>query len=292
MKKLRLRIPGILVLPSVLYLGSVPAHAQDANSAIYGNWRITRDASPEGTITARTELQTKAVIGKVAVIGADQFAFNGSKCSRPKYTRSSDDTATYFYREWRVNSDGMPFGERLTIIEVDCGLHFLYPIDSNRLIIADDGDFFEAVRINSGIALTPKAPPVSKTPDKENTDIFGTWTIDGADWQGSGYDSPAVKQKKAGIYLGMPVHISANRFFYNENKCKQPTYKRVRRDKTAYFHGDWRTAPGRLLFLPTVLTAIETECGTIYPINKKLIIIEDKRGMFFSAVPVSEKSAG
>jgi hypothetical protein len=287
MKSLCFRIPGILILPFILCLGSVAANAQDANSDIYGKWRVTRDASPEGTITARNERQTKAVIGKVAVIGPDQFVFNGSKCGHPKYTRRSDDTATYFYREWRVNSDGMPFGERLTIIDVDCNLHFLYPVNRNRLIIADDGDFFEAIRVNGATALKPKAPPVGKNPDKENADIFGTWTIDGADWQGSGYDSPALKQKKAAIYIGMPVYISANRFFYNENKCKKPIYKRVRQDKTAYFHGDWRATPGRLLFLPKVLTAIETECGTIYPISEKLIIIEDKCGMFFSAVPVS-----
>jgi hypothetical protein len=292
MKGFFLRIPGILILPSILCLGSVPANAQDANSDIYGNWRVTRDASPEGTITARNERQTKAVIGKVAVISADQFVFNGSKCSHPKYTRSSDDTATYFYREWRVNSDGMPLGERVTIIEVDCDLHFLYPIDSNRLIIADDGDFFEAFRINGGTVLKSEPAPFDKKLNKANADIFGTWTINGADWQGSGYDSTAMKQQKAGIYLGMPVYISANRFFYNENKCTQPTYKRTRQDKTAYFHGDWRARPGRLLFLPKVLTAVETECGTIYPISKNLIIIEDKRGMFYSAVPVSEKSAG
>lgn len=291
MKEHHFRFLSALVLPLFLYLGLTPANAEDANSGIYGKWRITRDVSPEGTITARNERQIKAIIGKIAVINPDQFVFNGSKCSHPKYTRSSDDTITYFYREWRVNSSGMPLSDRVTIIEVDCDLHYLYPIDKNHLIIADDGDFFEAIRVDSRAALKSTPTPANKVSNKANADIFGTWKIDGADWEGSGYDSPATKQKKAGVYMGMPVYISSNRFFYNDNKCEQPAYTRRRQDKTSYFHGDWRAKPGRLLFLPKVLTVIETECGTIYPISKKLIIIEDKRGMFFSAVPLSEKSA-
>lgn len=286
------RFLSILILPTILCLGLAPAHAEDANSDIYGKWQVTRDISPEGTITARNERQIKAIIGKVAVINSDEFSFNGSKCSHPKYTRSSDDTATYFYREWRVNSSGMPLGDRVTIIEVDCALHYLYLVDKDRLIIADDGDFFEAIRVDSHTASKSTPAPANKASDKDNADIFGTWKIDGADWKGSGYDSPATKQKKAGVYIGVPVYISSKRFFYNENKCEQPTYMRSRQDKTSYFHGDWRAKPGRVLFLPKVLTVIETECGTIYPISKNLIIIEDKHGMFFSAEPLSKESAG
>jgi hypothetical protein len=292
MKRHYFRFLSILILPAILYLGLAPAHAEDVNSDIDGKWRVTRDVSPEGTITARNERQTKAMIGKIAVINSDQFVFNGSKCSHPKYTRSSDDTAAYFYREWRVNSNEMALGDRVTIIQVDCDLHYLYPIDEDHLIIADDGDFFEAIRVDSRNALKSTPTPANKASNKANADIFGTWKIDGADWEGSGHDSPGTKQKKAGVYMGMPVYISSNRFFYNENKCEQPTYMRSRQGKTSYFHGDWRAKPGRLLFLPKVLTVIETECGTIYPISKKLIIIEDKHGMFFSAVPLSKESAG
>lgn len=290
MKRHYFRFLSILILPAVLFPSLVPAHAGDANSDIYGKWRVIRDISPEGTITARNESQTKAIIGKIAVIDSDQFVFNGSNCSHPKYTRSSDDTAAYFYREWRVNSNGMPLGARVAIIEVECNLHYLYPIDKNRLIIADDGDFFEAVRVDSRVDAKSRPTPASEASNKANADIFGTWEINGADWEGSGHDSPATKQKKAGVYMGMPVYIGSDRFFYNENKCEQPTYTRSRQDKTTYFHGDWRAKPGRLLFLPKVLTVIETECGTIYPISKKLIMIEDKHGMFLSAVPLSEVS--
>lgn len=287
MRRLCLRLLGAILVAPLLCIGATPANLQDdPNSDIYGEWRVTRDTSPVGTIGARNQRQIQAIIGKLATIGPEQFSFNGSHCKSPKYSRSSDDTATYFYREWRVNSEEMPFGNRVTIIEVDCARHALYPVDKNRLIIADDGNFFEAVRV--GAELSPKSPPTQadEAPSKVNADIFGTWLIDGADWKGSGNDSEATKKRKAGIYMGMPVYISATHFFYNENQCKNPSYKRSRQEKVAYFHGDWRAAKGRLLFLPKILTVVETDCGTIYPINKKLIIIEDPRGMFFTAVPI------
>jgi hypothetical protein len=276
----------IVLFPIVLGIGSVPAQAQDANSDVYGRWRVTRDVSPEGAITGRNESQLRAIIGKVAVIGPEKFAFNGSDCNSPKYTRSADDTATYFYREWRVNSDEMPLGDKLTIVQVDCDLHFLYPVDRNRLIIADDGDFFEAVRVGSGV--TQKSPTAANnTRSRANADIFGTWTINGVNW---GRATPQSK-KKANIFIGMPVYISASRFFYNENTCKQPTYKRSKQNKASHFHGDWRADPARLP-LPKILTIIETDCGTIYPVSKHRILIEDKSGTFFSAMPLSGESPG
>jgi hypothetical protein len=101
----------------------------------------------------------------------------------------------------------------------------------------------------------------------------------------------ARTKKQGNSFIGMPVYISADRFFFNESICKKPTYKRSKQDKAAHFHGDWRTDPARLP-LPKMLTIIETECGTIYPVNKYRILIEDKRGTFFSAAPLSEDSAG
>jgi hypothetical protein len=41
-----------------------------------------------------------------------------------------------------------------------------------------------------------------------------------------------------------------------------------------------------------MVTIIETECGTIYPVSKHRILIEDKSGTFFSAVPLSGESPG
>jgi hypothetical protein len=271
-----------------LCLGLPAAWAADPNADIYGTWRITRDVSPEGSISGRNQRQIDKMIGKTAVISAERFALNNRTCSRPRYARSTDDTATYFYREWRVNSDEMPLGERVTIIEVGCDdTDLIYPVDQNRLIIADDGDFFEAVRVGVEAASKLSPGPTQTESDRVNADIFGTWTINGVNWE----RATAQSKKKGNIFIGMPVYISASRFFYNENTCKQPTYKRSKQNKASHFHGDWRADPARLP-LPEMVTIIETECGTIYPVSKHRILIEDKSGTFFSAVPLSGESPG
>lgn len=264
-----------------------PAQASDPNANILGKWKIARHVSPDGATSSMTQRDVERLIGKQLLVTKDLFEFNARQCPHPDYKRSVDEAADYFYREWRVNSEEMPIGKRVTIVENRCGDNVLYPTSKDHMIVAEDGFFFEAVRLGSNAVATPERASSNNGQSEVNADIFGTWTIDGADWKGSGYDSEEAKKKKAGIYMGMPVYISAERFFYNGNTCKNPTYKRSRQEKTAYFHGDWRADKGRLLFLPKILTVVETDCGTIYPISKKLIIIEDRNGMFFSAAPLS-----
>lgn len=123
------------------------ASAQDINTNIYGDWKISRDLTPEGAITSKSPQQIRAAIGKKASIRPDSFAFNGEDCSNPAYTRSTDDTLQYFHREWRINAATLPLGPKVTIVEVGCSFHVIYPIDRRRLLIAEDGIFFEAIRV-------------------------------------------------------------------------------------------------------------------------------------------------
>jgi hypothetical protein len=273
----------LFAITLILLFSSASAQSTAANADILGQWKIIAHVSPTGATSSLTERDVRRLIGKPVDVETNMLEFNGHKCLQPDYKRSSADAADYFYHEWRVNSTEMPIGKRVTIVETRCGDNVLYPTSKDHMIIAEDGFFFEAVRLGGSPRPKP-APERGDNTQEVNAEIFGTWTIDGADWKGSGYDSAETKKKKAAVYMGMPVYISSGQFFYNQNTCKQPVYKRRRQDKTTYFHGDWRASHGRLP-LPEILTAIETECGTIYPINKQLILIEDKNGMFFSAVP-------
>lgn len=139
------RLIGTFLLLICLGLGL--ASAQGINTDIYGDWKISRDLTPEGAITSKSLQQIRATIGKNASIHHNSFAFNGKHCSNPAYTRSTDDTLPYFHREWRVNATTLPFGPKVTIVEVGCSFHIIYPIDHRRLLIADDGIFFEAIRV-------------------------------------------------------------------------------------------------------------------------------------------------
>jgi len=145
MSAIGIRLIGTFLL--LVYLGLGRAIAQGIDSDIYGDWKISRDLTPEGAITSKSPQQIRAAIGKKASIRPDSFAFNGEHCSNPAYTRSTDDTIPYFHREWRIDAATLPLGPKVTIVEVGCSFHMIYPIDRRRLLIADDGIFFEAIRV-------------------------------------------------------------------------------------------------------------------------------------------------
>jgi hypothetical protein len=118
-----------------------------------------------------------------------------------------------------------------------------------------------------------------------NSDIYGTWEIDGL-----AFEHPnQVSEAHANMAMGMPVLISAKRFFYIGRLCMHTSYRRSHEEKTAYFHGGWRNDASRLP-LPKMLTVVATDCGKLYPIHKNRILIEDPSGVFFSAVRVKNSS--
>ena len=48
-------------------------------------------------------------------------------------------------REWRADSSELPLPNPVTVIETDCNM--LYPIRKDQVIVAESGNFFEAVRV-------------------------------------------------------------------------------------------------------------------------------------------------
>lgn len=133
-----------LCILASLYL-SVQAHAQEPNADIYGHWRI-KEMIGFGAVGSLSERQVRHLIGKPVLISAEKFEFNGQTCIRPTYQRSTDETVSHFYREWRTAVDDIPLPNPVTIIETGCD--FLYLIRKDHIMIAEGGVFFEAVRIN------------------------------------------------------------------------------------------------------------------------------------------------
>lgn len=128
---------------------SAPAIAQppDVNTDIWGHWKIVKDVTPVGAISGMTAREVRGMMGKPLLVSADKFTFNGHSCAHPAYIRSTHATADYFYHEWRIDSQSMPLGPRVTVIETGCHYHDLYAITHDRLIVVNDGLFFEAVRL-------------------------------------------------------------------------------------------------------------------------------------------------
>ena len=136
-----------LMLLAALTFASAGTHAQDQNADIYGQWKII-DLIGMGAVSSLSEHQARKLIGKPLLISAEKYAFNGQTCSYPHYQRSTENPVNYFDREWHTGIEGIPFPNPVTIIEVT-GCDYLYPIRKDHLMIAEDGVFFEAVRVKS-----------------------------------------------------------------------------------------------------------------------------------------------
>jgi hypothetical protein len=145
------------LLPTVLAFACVQVHAQDPNTDIYGKWKI-KALIGGGAISSRSQSQVEKIIGNFATISRDRFNFNGQTCTHPNYQRSKEETASHFDTGWRADVSDIPFPNPVTIIDTGCAT-FLYPIRKDHLMIADGGDFFEAVRVKS---LSRKSNPRSR----------------------------------------------------------------------------------------------------------------------------------
>jgi len=128
-----------------LCVSTLAAHAAGPNTDIFGVWKVQRVAGYADSF-GLSERQIHAMIGKPIVIAAAQFSFNGRVCRNPSYSRRSEQSATYFRREWQANSSALPLPNPVTVIDTGCNL--LYPSGKDHIVIAEDsGVFFEAVRV-------------------------------------------------------------------------------------------------------------------------------------------------
>lgn len=133
------------LLLAALSCASSRTHAQEPNADIYGKWKI-KAMIGGGAASILSQRQVAQLIGKIAIINAERFEFNGRVCTYPSYERSQEETSSHFDREWRTEVNDIPFPNPVTIIETGCNT--LYPIREGHLMIAKDGAFFEAVRIS------------------------------------------------------------------------------------------------------------------------------------------------
>lgn len=136
-----------MALVSTLIAGN--AYATEPNADIYGTWKITALIGG-GSSSGLSDRQVRRLIGKQVIITAEKFAFNGTVCKTPAYQRSKEDTAVYFNREWRTSVSDIPFPDEVTIIETP-GCDFIFPIREDHLMIAEEGNFLEAVRVKKPV---------------------------------------------------------------------------------------------------------------------------------------------
>lgn len=122
------------------------SYAADSNADIYGTWKIKTFVGA-AEVSALSQQEVDHLIGAAVSISPQKFVFNGQTCQHPNYERSTEDAVAYFEREWRADAKELHFGKTVTIVATDCNM--LYPIRKNHLIVAERGNFFEAVRVST-----------------------------------------------------------------------------------------------------------------------------------------------
>ena len=140
------RLAKRFVFFTTLAFVAAGAHAQEANADIYGKWRI-KAMIGGGAFGSLSQRQVERLIGKMAIVSAERFEFNGRTCIYPNYERSKEETVSHFDLGWRTDVSDIPFPNPLTILDTDCDT--LYPIRKDHLMIAEGGVFFEAERVKS-----------------------------------------------------------------------------------------------------------------------------------------------
>lgn len=142
---------GRALLPILLLLVNLnQVFARDRNEDIYGKWVIKAEVGM-GAVTSLSDQQAKRIIGRPLLISAEKFEFNGRTCTNPQYERSQEETVFHFDTAWRadVKKDiDIPLPNPITSVDAEC--NYLYLIGKDRLMIAEENVFFEAVRVNKG----------------------------------------------------------------------------------------------------------------------------------------------
>jgi hypothetical protein len=94
-----------------------------------------------------SDREARQMIGKTLLVEAKRFTFNGQPCRETSYEESVEDTTGHFEREWNTTAKDIPLPDPVTVIDTGCNT--LYPLKNGKLMVAEKGVFFEAVKVKS-----------------------------------------------------------------------------------------------------------------------------------------------
>jgi hypothetical protein len=127
-----------------LFSLSLSVSAKDLNADLYGTWKI-KAMIGGGAVGSLSEHEVQSLIGRTLNIAPGRFVFNGKPCAETRYERTREETNAYFEREWNTEVSDLALPNPVTIVETGCNV--LYPMRGGRLMVAEGGVFFEAVRV-------------------------------------------------------------------------------------------------------------------------------------------------
>lgn len=137
---------GVLFALSVLLI-IVPVFATDLPTAgrdtsLTGEWKI-RSVLDYATISIGAD-QATPLIGSDLIIGREAVRFGDQVCPAPSFQAESVETNIELRENARASNDRLRLPNPVTMVELSCA--YAYIKNRNRIVLAWNGIFFEAVR--------------------------------------------------------------------------------------------------------------------------------------------------
>ncbi|WP_313170917.1 hypothetical protein [Massilia oculi] len=148
----------MLVLGNLLTM--IPALASDIpepgrDTSIIGEWEI-KSVLDYATISVGED-QARSLIGKDLIISKEKIEFGNRVCSESNFLAESVETNIELRENARTSNDRLRLPNPVTVVELSCA--YAYIRDKNRIVLAWNGVFFDAVRKRRpGSTTLPRQP--------------------------------------------------------------------------------------------------------------------------------------
>lgn len=115
--------------------------------AVTGEWRLTA-ALDGGEITSIDEKEARQLVGKLFKISKHTIRFGARECGPSDFAAQQVEPGIFLRQQFHATGDKLRLPNPVTVVDLSCTTVFIKK--PNRLVIAWDGWFFDAVRIKSG----------------------------------------------------------------------------------------------------------------------------------------------
>jgi hypothetical protein len=131
---------------AALAIGAWPTLSSAADKhehAVTGQWKLT--AALDGAeITSLDEHEAQRLIGRVFTIRKDKVQFGSRVCGPSEFEAARVEPGLFLREQFHASAEKLGLPNPVTVVDLSCTTVFIK--NPNRLVIAWDGWFFDAIR--------------------------------------------------------------------------------------------------------------------------------------------------
>lgn len=117
--------------------------ADKYEQAVTGKWKLTT-ALDGAEITSLDEREAQRLVGRVFTIQKDKVQFGSRVCGPSEFEAERVEPRRFLREQFHASSEKLALPNPVTVVDLSCTSVFIR--NRNRLVIAWDGWFFDAVR--------------------------------------------------------------------------------------------------------------------------------------------------